>query len=122
MRNRFICARASNGSLAKCRMSLSNRFLNGISHLAHWPIGIWSLFNGARRLSKPVFSVFEDPANDAAVVVDVTHDVVQRREAVQLAFFLHFTELVLVEFRLAHNAPIVSRGVHREAGSQGSIG
>ena len=63
----------------------------------------------------------EDPPDHTAVVIHVADDVVQSGETVQLTFLLHFGELVLVELRFSNNAPVVSRGVHREAWRQRSV-
>ena len=70
-----------------------------------------------RGRCEPVFRVLQDPADNAAVVVHVTYDVVQRREAVQLAFFFHLRELMPVELRFADNAPVMRGGIHRETRS-----
>ena len=65
--------------------------------------------------------MLQDPANHTAVIVDVADDVVQSREAVQFTFFFHFRELMLVELRLAHNTPVVCRGIHRKARSKCAV-
>src|ERR1700733_5809515 len=56
------------------------------------------------------------------IVVAIREIVIQRREAMLLACFLHTCELAVVEVVLIDVAPIVGGSVHREAGSDGAVG
>src|SRR5579883_3101822 len=62
-----------------------------------------------------------DELDDARVVVAIRKVVVQGRKAVPLARLFHGRELLRVETVAFDVAPIIRRGVHRKARSDGSI-
>src|SRR5262249_25534666 len=80
------------------------------------------LFDSSLRACEAGLGVPEDPANHASIVVDVADDVVQRRERVEFTLLLHVGQLLLVKLRISDSTPVVSCGIHREAGRQGSVG
>src|SRR5579872_2775974 len=68
-----------------------------------------------------VRSLLQQHLDDTSVVVAVADDVVQRREAVQLARLLHVVELPGVEARRADASPVLGRVVGREAWREGAV-
>src|SRR5438128_12082533 len=74
-----------------------------------------ALFDGAGGLAEAVECLLGKPAEDACAVVAIAHDVVERREAMRLARFLHFGTLPDVELVLAYRCPVVFVGIERQA-------
>src|SRR6266850_4560985 len=103
--------------------------------IEHWELSIGQIFmrlspnypfvpfllDGSLRGREARLRVPQYPPDHASVVIHVADDVVQCGEAMQLALLLHLAELMLIELRLSDNAPVVSRGVHGEAGRQRAV-
>lgn len=66
--------------------------------------------------------LLQTPGYHAHVVVAVAQDVVTCREAMLRAFLLHLIKLLHIKLMVANCAPIVCRGIHREAWREGTIG
>src|SRR5262245_7627026 len=64
----------------------------------------------------PVKRLFDDPAEHGLVVVVMTEHVLRRREAMGVATLLHLAELFAVELGIFDGPPVISGGIHREAG------
>src|SRR5271166_6513468 len=66
-------------------------------------------------MPESVLSLLKQPRNYPAIVVAKRENVVQSREAVLLALFLHFLQLLRFKLVVLDGAPVVGGGVHREA-------
>ena len=66
--------------------------------------------------------LFRGPGQHAHGVVAVTQNIVAGRQAMLGAVNLHLIELLDIKLVIANYAPVVSRGIHREARRQCAIG
>src|SRR5262245_65342763 len=64
----------------------------------------------------PVKRLFDDPAEHGLVIVVMPEHVLRRREAMGVAALLHLAELFAVELVIFDGPPVISGGIHREAG------
>src|SRR5215510_8394477 len=64
----------------------------------------------------PVKRLFYDPTEHGLVIVVMPEHVLRRREAMGVAALLHLAELFAVELVIFDGPPVISGGIHREAG------
>ena len=84
-------------------------------------IGNRSALHLAFRSLEAVRELLEEIFDNTLVVVAPAENVVQRRKTVGLAGFLLVVELLGIELMISDYAPVVARGVHREAGRECTI-
>lgn len=82
---------------------------------------VHSVFKAANAALEPAFCVFPHPLDHSRVIVAISEIMVERGEAVLLASLLHSVQLVAVKCELVDIAPIVGRGIHREAGRHSTV-
>ena len=68
-----------------------------------------------------VTGCLQDPTQNASCVVTVTQYVITRRKTMLGAIYLHLIELLHVKLVSSHHAPVMSRGIHWEAGSERTV-
>ena len=73
------------------------------------------------RALKSVSRLLGCPGQYAHRVVAITENVITRRKTMLGAIYLHLVELLHVKLMSSYHAPVMRRGIHREAWSQRTV-